>query len=92
MLLSWLAVVVLLMTLSCRVKPLLEASLGLQFNHAQKEIRFENPVLPPFVDRVHLQSLRLGSSKVDILLRRHASDVAVNVTTRSGDAKIIVVN
>ncbi|MGE3623916.1 MAG: glycogen debranching N-terminal domain-containing protein [Bdellovibrionales bacterium] len=71
---------------------LLEACLGLQCNYSTHEIRFEQPVLPPFLDEVSLRNLKLGEATVDILLRRHANDVAVNVTDRRGDAKVVVVN
>ncbi len=77
---------------SASVFTFLEACLGVQCNFVNREIRFEKPFLPSFVNDVHIRGLRLGTSRVDILLRRYANSVAVNVTAQSGDAKIIVVN
>jgi hypothetical protein len=48
-------------------------------------------MLPPFVDEVRIRRLELGESRVDLLLRRHASGVAVNVLARRGDARVVVV-
>ncbi|HLI09964.1 MAG TPA: amylo-alpha-1,6-glucosidase [Alphaproteobacteria bacterium] len=70
----------------------LEACLGLQCEDAAREVRFERPMLPPFVDEVRIRRLRLGEAHVDVLLRRHQSDVAVNVIERSGDIRVVVVN
>ncbi len=44
------------------------------------------------VDEVRIRHLRLGDASVDLLLHRHASDVAVNVIERTGDIRIVVVN
>ncbi len=70
----------------------LEACLGLRCDHARREIRFERPVLPDFIDEVWLRRLRLGDARVDILLRRHTADVGLNVLDRSGDVRVVVVN
>lgn len=71
---------------------LLQASLGLELDHKADEIRFKFPLLPDFLDEVLIRRLRLGESTVDILLRRHESDVAVNVLERSGSARVIVIS
>src|SRR5215469_1837613 len=71
---------------------LIEACLGLRCDSVRGEIRFENPILPPNVDELRLRRLRIGDGEVDVLLRRHASDVAVNVLRRHGDIRVIVVS
>ena len=77
-----------------RVAPLafLEASLGMQCDHKQREVRFVHPQLPYWLDEVHIRRLRLGTAYLDILLRRHANDVAVHVVERSGAVLVTVVN
>jgi hypothetical protein len=46
--------------------------------------------LPDFMHRVIIRSLHVGSSQVDVLLQRHASDVSVNVLRRVGNADVMV--
>jgi glycogen debranching enzyme len=70
---------------------LIQAALGMCIDHAKNEIRFENPMLPDFLDEVCLKRLRLGENTADIRLQRHGGDVAVNVLHRTGDMRIIVV-
>ena len=48
---------------------LLEASLGLEFDPHQGEIRLRNPRLPPFVDEVLLRNLQLGEARADLKIR-----------------------
>ncbi len=71
---------------------LLAACLGLDCDHASGEVRFERPVLPSGIDEVRLRRLRLGNASVDVLLRRHASDVTVNVLERRGEVRVVVAN
>ena len=69
---------------------LLQASLGLSFDHAARELRLDRPVLPEFILELHLRRLRLGEASADLVLRRHDKDVAVNVIRREGDMRIVV--
>ncbi|HEY3919295.1 MAG TPA: amylo-alpha-1,6-glucosidase [Stellaceae bacterium] len=70
----------------------LESCLGLVCDRARNEIRFERPVLPASVDELRIRRLRLGDGEIDVLLRRHQSDVAVIVLRRRGDVRVVVVN
>jgi glycogen debranching enzyme len=67
---------------------LLQASLGLRFDIANHAIVLHHPRLPEFLDEVSLRNLRLQSASVDLLLRRHGNDVAINVLRRSGDVAV----
>jgi glycogen debranching enzyme len=69
---------------------LLQACLGLEFDFQTEQICFRRPTLPDFLDRVIIRSLTVGASEVDILLRRYASDVSVNVLRRTGSAEVMV--
>jgi glycogen debranching enzyme len=69
---------------------LLEASLRLEFDPAAGEIRLRNPHLPAFLDNVVLRNLRLGEASVDIKLRRHRSDVSVEVLRSQGRVQVSV--
>ena len=70
---------------------LIEASLGLQFDPDANEIRLRNPRLPSFLDEVVLRNLQLKQSSVDLKVRRHASEVSVEILDRRGQIQVSVV-
>ena len=70
---------------------LLEAALGIEFDAARGEIRFRNPRLPAFLNEVILRDLRLGSSTVDLRLRRHNDDVSLEVLRTRGKIQVSIV-
>ncbi len=69
---------------------LLQACLGLEFDYEAHQICFRRPSLPSFLDEIVIRSLSVGDGQVDILLRRYASDVSVNVLRRVGDVEVTV--
>jgi glycogen debranching enzyme len=69
---------------------LLQATLGLELFDGSREVAFYRPVLPDFIDHVHLRNLRLSGGSVDVLLHRHGNDVAATVTRRDGDVVVVV--
>jgi len=70
---------------------LLEAALGLEVDAQRGEIRLRNPRLPAFLDEVFLRELKLGSSSVDLRIRRHGDDVALEVMGTSGQIQVSLV-
>ncbi len=69
---------------------LLQSCLGLQIDAAARIVQLVHPRLPAFLDEVRLRNLRLGDARVDLLLRRHGQDVAVNLLEREGDLGVEV--
>jgi hypothetical protein len=69
---------------------LVRASLGLGFASGAAELRFDRPRLPRFLDELHLRGGQLKHGVVDVVLRRHEGDVALNITRRQGDVPIVV--
>ncbi|NDY41353.1 amylo-alpha-1,6-glucosidase [Dissulfurirhabdus thermomarina] len=69
---------------------LLQAVLGLEFRPGAREIRFRHPLLPAFLEEVKLENLRLGEASVDLVLRRHARNVSVDVARKDGPVEIVV--
>ncbi|HEX7063119.1 MAG TPA: amylo-alpha-1,6-glucosidase [Woeseiaceae bacterium] len=68
---------------------LLQASLGLSFDIPKRAIVMHHPRMPDFIDEVSLRRLRLdATASIDLLLRRHGTDVAVNVLRREGDVVV----
>ena len=76
---------------SATVFALLQASLSLSFDQDGEEIRFDRPVLPDFLDKLHLRGLEARHGVVDILLRRYGSEVSVDITRRQGNVPIVIV-
>jgi glycogen debranching enzyme len=70
---------------------LLEASLGLQFDPFNGEIRLCNPRLPTFLDEVLLRDLRLGTSSVDLRVRRHGHTVSLDTPKIQGDIRVSII-
>jgi glycogen debranching enzyme len=70
---------------------LLQACLGLEFDPFCNEIRLSNPRLPAFLDEVMLRDLRLGSSYVDLRVRRHNQTVSLDTPRISGGIRVSIV-
>jgi glycogen debranching enzyme len=70
---------------------LLEASLGLQFDPWNSEIRLHNPRLPAFLDEVILRNLQLGTSSVDLRVRRHNDTVSLDTPRIDGNVRVSIV-
>ncbi len=69
---------------------LLEAALGFEFDPGAQEIRLRNPRLPDFLDEVLIRDLRLGNSQVDFVVRRHGTEISVQLL-RGGNVRVAVV-
>lgn len=69
----------------------LEASLGLESDPGNGEIRLRNPRVPEFLDEVILRDLQLGSSSVDLRVRRHNDTVSLDTPRISGGIRVSVV-
>jgi glycogen debranching enzyme len=71
---------------------LLGACLGMTCDHAAREIRFDRPLLPGFIDQARIRNLRLGEGSIDLLLeRRSDEEVAIDVLGQPGDIRLNVV-
>ena len=71
---------------------LLQASLGLEFDPFTHEINLNNPRLPAFLDEVMLRNLQLGSSYVDLRVRRHNQTVSLDTPRTSGRIRVSIVH
>jgi hypothetical protein len=78
-------------TFSATPFTLLEASLGLEFDPFNREIRLRNPRLPAFLDEVILRNLRLGSSAVDLRVRRCNDTVSLDTPRINGNISVSIV-
>ncbi len=69
---------------------LLGAVLGIDFDPQAGRVLFHHPRLPEAIEHVRIRRLRVGSSSIDVLLRRYGRDVAVNVLDKTGPADVEV--
>ncbi len=69
---------------------LLQASLGLWFLPEEREVRLHNPRLPGFIDEVVLRDLRLGPSSLDMAVRQHGSDIALQILRNEGNMRVSI--
>ncbi len=68
---------------------MIQASLGLTMDAENKQIIFNNPLLPKSVGSLQLTGLRLGEWGVaDIEIIRYQNDIALHVLRREGNFKI----
>jgi glycogen debranching enzyme len=70
---------------------LVKACLGLSFRPEEPRIRFLNPRLPEFVDRLKLGDLRVAGAVVDVLFERQGDQVGVNIVRKEGRVDVSVV-
>ncbi|MGH7728755.1 MAG: amylo-alpha-1,6-glucosidase [Vulcanimicrobiaceae bacterium] len=71
---------------------LVQAALGLSFDPGERRLRFVRPLLPAVLAELHLGGLSAGEATADVIVRRFGSEVAVNVTRRSGGMRVVVVH
>ena len=68
----------------------LQACLGLEIDGARRLVRFVRPVLPPFLERVELRNLTVGTASLDLVLDRHEEKVAMTVARRTGEVEVVL--
>jgi glycogen debranching enzyme len=70
---------------------LLQACLGLELNPFERSIRFRNPRLPSFADRITLRNIGFQEAKVDVTLRRAGEHVALRVLRNTGEIQVSMI-
>ena len=68
----------------------LQACLGLEIDGTRRLMRFVRPVLPPFLERVELRNLTIGTASLDLVLDRHENKVALTVARRTGEVEVVL--
>jgi glycogen debranching enzyme len=71
---------------------LLQACLGLEFDPFTNEIRLSNPRLPAFLDEVMVRNVQLGSSYIDLRVRRHNGTVSLDTPRINGGIRVSIVH
>ncbi|HET9394695.1 MAG TPA: hypothetical protein VFO36_01460, partial [Nitrospiraceae bacterium] len=63
---------------------------GLRIDAPRRLVSFDRPVLPPFLERVEVRNLSVGTGRLDLVLDRHENEVALRVARRVGEAEVVL--
>ena len=67
---------------------MLQACLGVSIDAIASQITFASPLLPPFLDEIHIKDLSVGQGSLDLVIDR--SFQGIGVKRREGDANIVI--
>jgi glycogen debranching enzyme len=68
-----------------------QSALGMEIDASLRRITFRRPALPASIDRLQLSEIAVADARVDLLLERHAQDVAVSVMRRQGEVEVVAI-
>ena len=68
---------------------ILAALLGIEVDAGRKCLRLIEPMLPAFLETVEIENLRIGDSRVHVLIRRDGDSVSVRHLS-ADDVQIVV--
>jgi glycogen debranching enzyme len=74
---------------SAAVFMLVQACLGLEFSLADNELRLNSPRLPGMLEWMKISNLAIGEGRVDVMLRRHGDNTAIDVLRKEGRVDVI---
>ncbi|HVM50583.1 MAG TPA: amylo-alpha-1,6-glucosidase [Candidatus Acidoferrum sp.] len=77
---------------SAAVFYLIQSCLGIRFDTAAARVLFDNPRLPPAIERMEIKNLKVGSGAVDLTLIRQERNVAVSVGHRIGKIEVGIIH
>lgn len=69
---------------------MLQACLGLEIDAVERTVSLTRPRLPDAVEWLEVRDLRVGDASVDLLLKRYAASVGVEVIRKHGDLSVQV--
>jgi glycogen debranching enzyme len=69
---------------------LLQACLGISFSVTAREIRFDQPVLPSWLDQLVIRDLPFCDGSLDLAVQHVGESVVVRVLRRAGDFRVVV--
>jgi len=69
---------------------LLQTCLGLGFDPERRQVVFDHPILPAFLDEVTLRGVAIGDASVDVLFGRTGQGTAMTVLSRQGDIRVLM--
>jgi glycogen debranching enzyme len=70
---------------------LLQAVLGLRIDGTRGEVVIAHPALPESINRLILGNLRVGDSRLDLLVERHGEHVGTRVLRKEGPVRVLTI-
>ncbi len=70
---------------------IIQSLLGLEFHPDARELRLNNPILPPSLESIRLRDVRLGESIADFIVRNSMSGPTLEIVRADGDIRISLV-
>ena len=70
---------------------LLSATLGMRLEASDGRLLFQHPTLPAGVSELEIRNLRLGESRVDLLVHRLREHVGVSVKRLDGEGEVVII-
>jgi glycogen debranching enzyme len=67
---------------------LVQACLGLSIDASRSTVTFASPLLPPFLEEIHIKQLKVGQASLDLVIDRVFRGIGVE--RRAGDANIVI--
>lgn len=67
---------------------MIESLLGLEFHPEARELRLNNPVLPPSLASIRIRNFQLGDGVADFIVRRSSASPMLEVIRAEGDIRI----
>lgn len=71
---------------------LIQSCLGLSFNIDAREVMFNEPSLPDFLDEIVLRRLHVAQGDIDVALRRSGREVVITVLSKSEGTHVVTRN
>jgi glycogen debranching enzyme len=68
---------------------LLRACLGLEVRAQERQIRLSNPSLPPTLNEIRIDNLKLLDGSADLVIRREGTAIGLDVVRKQGNIEII---
>lgn len=69
----------------------LQACLGLFIDARESRIYLRHTALPESLAEVRIRNLKVGNASLDLILKRYAETVGVDILRRSGDVEVIAI-
>ncbi|MFI9654264.1 amylo-alpha-1,6-glucosidase [Guyparkeria sp. GHLCS8-2] len=69
---------------------LLESILGLRFDPDAARVSLDHPRLPDYINWLRVRRIRHRGGELDLIIRRHGNDIAVNIERRKGPIELNV--
>jgi glycogen debranching enzyme len=68
---------------------LLQACMGMEIYAPKKRIVFSDPFLPPSLDELRVESLRIAGAAIDLIFRRYGEGVSIECTRKEGELEVL---